>query len=126
MVKYFRKKKTGLKEATSSLERNAHILTVFSGMLFVTVLVLYIFYLSRFPTDGNLEWSQSGGLVKILLGASILSGMLSLGSFGIAILGWIKGVWPVFRRVHYALIGIAYALNIYLWSQLGFYNWISG
>jgi len=125
LVKYFRKKKTGLAEATSSLERGARILTVVSGILFVAVFVLYILYLSRFPADGNLEWSQSGGLVKVLLGASILSGLLSLGSLGIAILGWIKEAWPVLKRVHYTLIGIAYALNIYLWSQLGFYDWLT-
>jgi len=125
LVKYFRKKKTGLTETVSSLERSARILTIASGLLFVAIFVLYILYLSRFPTDGNLEWSQSGGLVKVLLGASIFSGMLSLGSLGIAILGWIKGAWPVLRRIHYALIGIAYALNIYLWSQLGFYDWIT-
>jgi len=125
LVKRLRMKKTGSTETVSNLERSARILTIFSGMLFVTVFVLYILYLSRFTTDGNLEWFQSGGLVKILLGASILSGMLSLGSFGIAILGWIKGTWPLLKRVHYTLIGIAYALNLYLWNQLGFYDWIT-
>jgi hypothetical protein len=125
LVKYFRKKKTGFTDTVSNLERSARILTFFSGILFVAVLVLYILYLSRFPTDGNLEWMQSSGLVKVLLGVSIFSGILSLGSLGIAILGWIKGVWPILRRIHYTLIGIAYALNIYLWTQLGFYDWIT-
>ena len=125
LVKYLRKKKTGLTEATSSLERSARILTIVSGLLFVAVFVLYILFLSRFPTDGNLEWSQSGWLVKVLLGAALLSGVLSIGSFVVAILGWIKGKWPVFRRLHYTLIGVAYLLNIYLWSQLGFYDWIT-
>jgi len=125
LVKYLRKKKTSLTEAVSCLERSACILTVVSGLLFVAVFVLYIFYLSRFPIDGNLEWSQGGGLVKILLGAALLSGVLSIGSFVVAILGWIEGSWPMLRRVHYTLIGIAYALNIYLWSQLGFYDWLT-
>jgi hypothetical protein len=31
----------------------------------------------------------------------------------------------VLRRLHYTLIGVAYLLNIYLWSQLGFYDWIT-
>ena len=125
LVKRLRKKKTGLTEAASSLERTARILTIVSGLLFVAVFVLYILYLSRFPADGNLEWFQSGGLVKVLLGAALLSGILSIGSFVVAILSWIKGKWPVLRRVHYALIGIANALNIYLWSQLGFYDWLT-
>jgi len=124
LVKRLWKKKTGLAEATSSLERSARILTVVSGLLFVAVFVLYILYLSRFPADGNLEWFPSGSVVKILLGAALLSGILSIGSFMVAILGWIKGKWPVFRRIHFAMIGITYALNIYLWSQLGFYDWI--
>jgi len=124
LVKRLRKARTSLAETTSSSERSARILNIASGLLFVAVLVLYILYLSRFPADGNLEWSQSGVVVKVLLGASILSGMLSLGSLGIAILGWIKGTWPVLRSIHYTLIGIGYALNIYLWSQLGFYDWL--
>jgi len=124
LVKRLRKARTSLAETTSSSERSARILNIASGLLFVAVLVLYILYLSRFPADGNLEWSQSGVVVKVLLGASILSGMLSLGSLGIAILGWIKGTWPVLRSIHYTLIGIGYVLNIYLWSQLGFYDWL--
>jgi len=124
VVKRLQKKKTGLTKATSGLERSARMLTVISGLLFMTILVVYIFYLSRFPADGNLEWSQSGGLVKILLGAALLSGVLSIGSFMVAILGLIKRAWPRLMSFHYALIGIAYALNIYLWSQLGFYDWL--
>ena len=125
LVKRLRKKKTGLADAASGVERSARILTVASGLLFVAVFVLYILYLSRFPTDGNLEWFQSSEVVKVLLGAALLSGVLSIGSFVVAILIWIKGTWPVLRRVHYSLIGIAYALNIYLWNQLGFYDWLT-
>jgi len=122
----FSSTEAGLIDAISNLERIARILTIVSGLLFIATFMLYIFYLSRFPTDGNLEWSNSGGLVKVLLGTAILSGILSLGSFGIALLGWIKGAWSVLRRIHYMLIGIAYVLNIYLWTQLGFYDWILG
>lgn len=102
------------------------ILIIAPGLLFVAVVVLYILYLSRFPTDGNLEWSQSSGLVKILLIAALLSGILSTGSFIVAVLGWFKGTCLVLKRMHYTAIGIAYALNIHLWTQLGFFEWIKG
>jgi len=126
LVKRLRKKKTDLTEAVSSLERSARILTVMSGLLFVAVFVVYILYLSRFPTDGILEWSQNGMVVKVLLGAAMLNGVLSIGLFVVGIAGWVQGTWPVLRRIHYTLIGIACGLTIYLWTQLGFYDWIFG
>jgi hypothetical protein len=124
LINRLRKKRAGSARATSGFDRNARIITIMSGIVFVVVFVLYILYLSRFPADGNLEWTQGGEVVKVLLGLSILSGLLSLGSTGIAIFGWTKREWPVLKRIHFTLIGIAYSLNIYLWVQLGFYDWM--